>query len=386
MVDTTKRRMTDVEVRAIRAPGKHAAGGGLYLRVAPGGSRQWVFRYQRTGRRHELGLGPYPAVSLRDARARAAELRALLAAGGDPLAQRPTAGPTFRECAEAYIAAHAAGWRNTKHAQQWRATLATYAFSVFGDLAVRDVMVAHVMAALEPIWATKTETASRLRGRIEAVLDWAAVRGHRAGDNPARWKGHLDALLPARAKVQRVRHHAAMPYDDVPGFAAELRAQAGIAALALRFVILTACRTGEAIGARWPEIEGDVWTVPGERMKAGRPHRVPLSAEALAILDSLRPIGGAFVFPGGKRGKPLSNMALAAVLNRMGRDDTTVHGLRSAFRDWCAECSTAPREVAEAALAHVLADRTEAAYRRSDLFERRRRLMAEWADFLAAAA
>jgi integrase len=240
-----------------------------------------------------------------------------------------------------------------------------------------------VASVLEPLWRTRTETASRLRGRIEAVLDWAAVRGHRSGDNPARWRGNLDKLLPPRSKVQRARHHPALPYGEVPAFVAELREQDGIAALALRFVILTACRTGEAIGARWSEMDGDTWTVPGERMKSGRPHRVPLSAEAVAVLDAVRGLDAAFVFPGGRRGKPLSNAAMTALLKRMGHGAITVHGFRSSFRDWAAEQTAFPREVAEAALAHVLADKVEAAYRRSDLFERRRRLMDAWAGYLA---
>ena len=385
VVDMAGRQMTDIEARAIRKPGRHAAGGGLYLRVAAGGSKQWVFRYQRMGRRHELGLGPYPAVSLRDARVRAAELRRMLAADTDPLATRRHASAlTFRQCAEAYIEARRAGWRNAKHAAQWQATLAAYAYPSLGEVPVAVIAVGDVCRVLEPIWRSRTETANRLRGRIESILDWATVRGHRTGDNPARWRGHLDKVLPARAKVQRVRHHSAMAYDDVPGFVAELRARDGVAALALRFLILTACRTSEATGARWSEIEGDVWAIPGERMKSGRPHRVPLAPAAAAIVKALRGLDPVFVFPGGRQGKPLSNMALASVLKRMGRTDATVHGFRSAFRDWAAERTAFPREVAEGALAHVLTDKVEAAYRRSDLFERRRRLMEVWAGFCMA--
>lgn len=246
------------------------------------------------------------------------------------------------------------------------------------------IAVGDVCRVLEPIWRSRTETANRVRGRIEAVLDWATARGHRAGDNPARWRGHLDKILPARAKVQRTKHHAAMPYAEVPAFIAALADQEGIAALALRFVILTAARTGEAIGARWDEIDGDVWAIPGERMKSGRPHRVPLAPAAAAIVKALRGLDPVFVFPGGRQGKPLSNMALASVLKRMGRTDATVHGFRSAFRDWAAERTAFPREVAEGALAHVLTDKVEAAYRRSDLFERRRRLMEVWAGFCMA--
>ena len=268
----------------------------------------------------------------------------MLAAGGDPLASRqPASALTFRQCAEAYIEAHKAGWRNAKHGAQWQATLAAHAYPVFGELPVAAIDLALVARVLEPIWRTRTETASRVRGRIEAILDWATVRGFRSGDNPARWRGNLDKLLPARARVQRVRHHRAMAYAEAPGFAAELRGQAGIAALALRFTILTACRTGEAIRARWDEIEGDVWTVPGERMKSGRPHRVPLTDPALAILDALRGLDPMHVFPGGGRGKPLSNAAMTALLKRMGHGGITVHGFRSSFRDWAAEQTAFPR-------------------------------------------
>ncbi|NLZ43194.1 MAG: integrase arm-type DNA-binding domain-containing protein [Comamonadaceae bacterium] len=375
---------SDRGVRAIRRPGYHAIGDGLYLQVSASGARSWIFRYSHGGRRREMGLGGYPTVSLAQARARAQDLCRLVRAGGDPLAQRPAATLTFRQCAEAYIEARRAGWRNAKHAAQWQATLAAYAYPILGEVPVAAIAVGEVCRVLEPIWRSRTETANRVRGRIEAVLDWATARGHRAGDNPARWRGHLDKILPARAKVQRTRHHAAMPYAEVPAFIAALADQEGIAALALRFVILTAARTGEAIGARWDEIDGDVWAIPGERMKSGRPHRVPLAPAAVAIVKALRGLDPVFVFPGGRQGKPLSNMALASVLKRMGRTDATVHGFRSAFRDWAAEQTAFPREVAEGALAHVLTDKVEAAYRRSDLFERRRRLMEVWAGFCMA--
>lgn len=378
----------DVAIRALKRPGYHADGNGLYLRVTESGARMWAFRFTHDGKRHEMGLGAYPAITLKDARAAAAELRSTIAAGRNPLQERraaaQAAGVTFEEATERYLAAHEASWRNAKHRQQWRNTLDAYAYPVIGALPVARVGVQHVIGILEPLWATRTETASRLRGRIEAVLDWATARGYRAGDNPARWRGHLDKLLPKRSKVQRVQHHAALPYAELPAFYARLQAQEGLGALALRFAILTAARTGEVIGARWCEVDGAVWNVPPERMKAGRPHRVPLSEEALAVLEAVRPLASGadnFLFPGVKRGCGLSNMSLSAVLKRMGHGDITVHGFRSAFRDWCSEQTAYPREVCEAALAHVNADRVEAAYLRSDLFERRSRLLSDWATY-----
>jgi integrase len=291
---------------------------------------------------------------------------------------------TFDACAAAYIDAHKSSWRNAKHRDQWPNTLNTYASPVFGSLPVQAVDVGLVMKALEPIWKIKSETASRLRGRIEAVLDWATVRGYRKGDNPARWRGHLDKLLPARSKVQKVEHHSALPYGGLADFVAVLRGQDGIAARALEFLILTATRTGEVIGARWDEVDlGEkIWVVPAARMKAGREHRVPLSAVAAAILEEMKKIReGEFVFPGGKKGRPLSNMAMLAVLKRIGRSDLTAHGFRSSFRDWAAERTNFPREVAEMALAHTVGDKVEAAYRRGDLFQKRRQMMDGWARF-----
>jgi integrase len=296
-------------------------------------------------------------------------------------------GITFDACAAAYLDAHQDAWRNALHRKQWRTTLNSYAAPVFGSLPVQEVDLTLVMKALEPIWRTKCETASRLRGRIEAVLDWATVRGYRKGENPARWRGHLDKLLPARAKIQKVQHHPALPYVELAGFMATLRGQDGIAARALEFLILTAARTGEIIGARWDEVdlEEKIWTVPGERMKAGRDHRVPLSGAALAILEQMKEIRESdFVFPGGKRAKPLSNMAMLAVLKRMWRDDLTAHGFRSTFRDWAAECTDFRSEVVEMALAHTIENKVEAAYRRGDLFQKRGQLMEAWAHFCAA--
>ena len=291
---------------------------------------------------------------------------------------------TFRQCAEAYINAQKAGWSNAKHGAQWPATLATYAYPIFGDLPVQAIDVGLVTKALEPIWNTKTETASRLRGRIEAVLDWATVRGYRQGDNPARWRGHLDKILPQRAKVQKVQHHSALPYAEIGDFMTKLREQDSTSALALEFLILTAARTGEVIGAAWNEIDfaEALWTVPDERMKAKKEHRIPLSKPALAILQRLHAHRtGDYVFPGAKPNSPLSNMAMLKLLERMDLADLTVHGFRSTFRDWAAERTNFPREVAEHALAHSLPDKVEAAYRRSDLFEKRRQLLDAWARF-----
>lgn len=289
---------------------------------------------------------------------------------------------TFDECVEAYLRAHADSWKNAKHRQQWRNTLDSYASPVFGALPVADVDTALVTKCLEPIWKDKTETASRLRGRIESVLDWATVRGFRTSDNPARWKGHLENLLAAPGKVAKVEHHAALAYDQVGEFMALLATLGGTAALAFRFLILTACRTSEVIGATWDEIDLDAasWTIPADRIKAGREHRVPLSTPALEILAEMDRAGRrGFVFPGGKTGKPLSNMAMLALLKRIKRTDLTAHGFRSTFRDWASERTNFPREVCEMSLAHAIGDKVEAAYRRGDLFAKRRQLMDAWA-------
>jgi integrase len=294
---------------------------------------------------------------------------------------------TFDACAAAYIDAHKSAWHNAEHRDQWRNTLNSYASPIFGSQPVQAVDVGLVMKAVEPVWNTKPETASRLRGRIEAVLDWATVRGYRKGENPARWRGHLDKLLPARGKVRKVEHHPALPYLQLPVFISDLRAQEGVAAQALEFLILTAARTGEVIGARWDEVDlsDRVWVVPAARMKARREHRVPLAAEAVSILEHLQQARESdFVFPGGKKAQPLSNMAMLALLRRMGRGDLTAHGFRSSFRDWAAERTSFPREVAEMALAHSVGDKVEAAYRRGDLFAKRRQLTEAWARFCRA--
>ena len=382
-------KLSTVKVRATLDPGYYADGGGLYLQVSKSDSKSWVFRYERRGRRREMGLGPLHAVPLATARERAMEMRGMLAAGKDPLTEKQTAlaaergTVTFREASESYIAAHAPGWRNAKHGDQWRNTLATYAHPVLGDLPVGEIDTGLVLKVLEPIWTTKTETAKRLRGRVECILDWATARRYRSGENPALWRGHLDKLLARPTKVHKVKHFSALPYADVPAFIVALSNQDGVAAKALVFCILTATRTSEVLSARWGEIDGETWTIPDDRTKAGREHRVPLSSSARAILDDMRAVseGETFVFPGGNRGKPLSNMAMTAVLRRMGRDDVTVHGFRSTFRDWCGERTNFPRELAEAALAHVVKDKTEAAYARGDMLTKRAQLMDAWARY-----
>jgi integrase len=388
-------RLSATKIARITKPGRYSDGQGLWLQVAPGGSKSWLFRYMRSGVARQMGLGPLHTVGLAQARELARQARQTLLEGRDPIEARRAGreasqleaarSVTFKECAERYISAHESSWRNPKHRAQWRATLTTYAFPIIGDLPVSSVDVALVLRILEPLWSEKRETAGRLRGRIECVLDWASARKYRAGDNPARWRGHLDKLLAAKAK-HSVRHHPALAYKDLPAFMTELRWREGLSARALEFVVLTAARTGEAIGATWDEIDlGErVWRVPGSRMKGGRPHTVPLSGRALAILEGLPRIQGCpFLFPGLKPGSSLSNMAMLELMRDM-RPGFVPHGFRSTFRDWAAECTAHPAWVAEAALAHVVADRVEAAYRRGELLEKRRGLMADWAIFCGA--
>lgn len=387
MARVVHNQLTALKVARLREPGTYTDGQGLQLVVREGGAKYWKFRYRDGGRIRELGVGSASDVTLAEARDKAAELRRQRRDGIDPAGARRASraaakaerGVTFKVAAERYIAANQHGWRNAKHADQWTSTLATYAFPKIGTLLVSEITTEHVLACLQPIWATKSETASRVRGRIETVVAFAAAQGWCSGDNPARWRGHLAAILPARAKVARVEHHAAMPYADLPAFIARLRGAEGIAARALEFTILTAARTGEAIGATWPEIDLDAgtWTIPAMRTKSGREHRVPLCDRAAAILKEMKPLGADFVFPGAKAGRGLSNMSLDAVLRRLG-ESCTVHGFRSSFRDWAAERTDAPREVAEACLAHVLKDKTEAAYRRTDFFDKRRALLSTW--------
>jgi integrase len=391
-------RLTARKVATATEPGLYADGGGLYLRVGRGGAKSWCLRYMLDGKAREMGLGGLAKVGLADARKRAAAQRLLLVDKIDPLKKREAENSakeieaarsiTFEQCAKAYIDSHAAGWRNAKHAQQWTNTLATYVHPTFGSVAVADVDVAMIMKALEPIWAAKPETAGRVRGRIEGVLDWAKARGFRDGENPARWRGHLSNLLPARTKVQTIKHHAALPYPEIGVFMADLRTREGAAAAALEFLILTAARTGEVIGARRSEIDlpARMWVVPAERMKGKREHRVPLSSAAMKALERAKVEGGQFLFLGTKVGRGLSNMALLKVLERMNRGDLTIHGFRATFKTWATERSNFPRELVEAALAHVLEDKTEAAYQRGDMLQKRRRLMDAWADFCAKRA
>jgi integrase len=388
----TMGRLSALKVSRAVEPGMYADGGGLYLQVTSHAARSWIFRYTLNKQSREMGLGPLSAITLADARTIADKCLRQRVEGVDPIEARNAerAGQqiaaaramTFDQCADAYIASHSDGWRNPKHAAQWKSTLSNYAGPVFGALPVQAVDVALVLKALEPIWATIPETAGRLRGRIEAVLDWAKSRGLRSGENPAHWKGHLDNLLPSRSKVAKVVHHPALPYEDLSEFMTLLRAQESVSARALEFAILTAARTGEIIGAHRSEIDErtKVWTVPADKMKGGREHRVPLSRRALEIVQGL-PVEGAYLFPGGRARGHLSNMAMLKLLERMKRDDLTVHGFRSTFRDWAAERTNFPGDVAEAALAHVVGDKVEAAYRRGDLFEKRRRLMDAWSEF-----
>lgn len=387
-------KLSQLKVAKTTEPGLYADGGGLYLQITKTGGKSWLFRYMRNGRARGMGLGPLHTISLADARNRALDCRRQLLNGIDPIdardAERATQKAdaanevTFERCALAYIDAHRAGWKNAKHADQWTNTLATYAYPVFESLPVAAINTALVMRVLEPLWTSKTETASRLRGRIESVLDWATVRGYRTGDNPARLKGHLDTLLPKRSRVQKVQHHRALPYAELTDFMTALRAEEGAAARALELLILTATRTSEVIGAQWSEIDLDraVWTIPAQRMKMGKEHRIPLSNRALAIIRAQHTLRqNDYVFPGARYGKPLSNMAMLQLLERMDRKDITVHGFRSTFRDWAGETTNYPREVCEAALAHGIKDKAEAAYARGDLFQKRANLMEDWSTF-----
>lgn len=390
------KELTAVEVRRLVAPGWHAVGTvpGLGLSVTHADSRSWVLRVTVGTKRREIGLGAYPAVTLADAHAKARVIRAEVEQGIDPLDKRrearslliaaQTVGMTFDQCAAAYIKAHRDGWKNAKHAQQWENTLSTYAGPVIGAMLVRHIETPHVLAVLEPIWRDRTETATRLRARLELVIDWATARGERQGLNPARWRGHLDKPLPKPSKVATTGHHAALPWREIGPFMARLRAAEGVGARCLEFAILTGARSGEARGATWSEIdtEARTWTVPAARMKAGREHRVPLSNAALALLAGLpRIVGNDLVFPA-PRGGVLSDATMGAVLKRLGVP-VTVHGFRSTFRDWCAESTSYPQHVAEMALAHTIGDKVEAAYRRGDLFEKRVRLMDDWASWCA---
>ena len=387
-----KNKLTVRAVETKKKPGYYSDGGNLYLRVSQNLTKTWAFYYKKDGKRTEMGLGSVSNVTLEQARENADILRKQLANGIAPLIERQrqnnerkaqaTKFMTFRQCADGYINAHKAGWKNSKHIQQWQNTLLQYAFPVFGDLDVKSIDTALITKCLEPIWLIKNETAGRVRGRIESVLDWATARKYREGENPARWRGHLDKLLAKPSKIQKTEHHSALPYTEINSFIDLLRLQDGIAAKCLEYTILTAARTGESIGATWDEIDLDAktWTIPAVRMKAEREHRVPLSSHALLILNDMAAVRiNDYIFPSNKKG--LSNMAMLTLLRRMDSAHITVHGFRSTFRDWAAESTAYPGEVVEMALAHAIKNLTEAAYRRGDLLEKRSRLMEEWARY-----
>ena len=392
-------RLTALKVAAKElVPGMYADGAGLYLRVTPKGTRNWVLRYMLDRRPRWMGLGPVSLYGLAEARRRALDARRKRHDGIDPIEARradrtrqrldAAKAITFKQCAEGYVASNRAGWRNEKHRYQWDQTLKQFVYPEIGSIPVQAVNTALVLKVLEPIWTEKPETASRVRQRIENILDSAKARGYRDGENPARWRGHLDKILPARSRVRDVEHLAAMPYTELPVFLTNLRTREAIAARALEFLILTAARTGEVIGARWNEIDliDKTWTVPAARMKAHREHRVPMSPRALAILREMEAVregddDNAYVFPGPKRGKPLSNMAFLMLLRRMELKNLTVHGFRATFKTWASERTSFQNEIAESALAHIIGNKVEQAYRRGDLFEKRRKLMDAWARF-----
>ena len=397
------RELGPLAVKGLTSAGLHPVGGvaGLMLQVSPTGTRSWLLRVKVGDKRREIGLGAYPGVGVALAREKAQQTRDEIAKGDDPVAKRAAARQniveqqqqekalawTFKRCAEAYIKAKKPGWRNAKHGTQWENTLATYVYPAIGEVLVRNVNITHITSIVEPHWATKNETINRVRNRIELVLDWATVRKLRTGDNPARWKGNLDKLLADRKIVGAVTGHRALPAEELHAFIHALKAVPGTSARCLEFVVLTACRSGEARLATWAEIDtkAKTWAIPGSRMKSGRPHNVPLSDDVLALLEALPRLEGSdLLFPGAKEGKPLSDMSLSAVMRRMAVD-AVPHGFRASFSSWCASSTAYPTEVREMALAHAIGDGTVAAYQRSDLFEKRRNLMADWAKFLATA-
>ncbi|MCH9692770.1 MAG: integrase arm-type DNA-binding domain-containing protein [Gammaproteobacteria bacterium] len=396
-------KLTVKEIEGIKAPGKYDDGDGLRLIVRPSGSKSWVLRYQLHGKRREMGLGSLDDVSLKEARAEAGVQKKLILQRVDPLVERRRTQQEqkavaqsknakkvlFSNVSDDYIQAHRGGWKSVKHAQQWENTLKQYACPIIGDKTPCQIATEDILEILKPIWFEKPETASRVRNRVELVLDAAKARGLRKGENPARWRGHLDKLLPKRSKVRRVEHHSALPWAELPEFIQEISKREGLAFRAMELVILTATRTSEALGATWDEIDfkTKVWVIPDERMKAGKEHRVPLASPVVALLESLPRIDdNPHLFPGQRKGRSLSNMAMLMALRRMGRGDLTVHGFRSSFRDWAGEVTPHPRDVCEQALAHSLGDSVEAAYRRGDLLEKRKALMADWAAYATTAA
>jgi integrase len=390
-------RLTPLSVTRLRKPGMHPDGNGLYLRIKDGGARSWIFRYKINNGPRYMGLGvagdPPAGVDLMEARRLADIARADKRAGLDPIAARDArkaeAAATaakhvpFKECAASFHAAHKPSWRNSKHAKQWESTMEAYVYPLLGDVPVGLVDTTLVMNALEPHWTSKTETMSRVRGRIEKVLDWAKTRGYRSGENPARWQGHMKNLLPSRNRRRRIKHHPSMPYADVPAFVVKLPPIGDATACCLEFTILTACRTSETTRARWPEVDLDagVWVIPADRIKGGKEHRVPLCPRAVAILKQMQGLHKEWVFPGQKHDTHLSDGAMLLLLDRMGHGNVTVHGFRSSFRNWAGEQTSFPSELAEVALAHVNDDETEAAYLRTDYFDKRRKLMEAWGSY-----
>jgi integrase len=395
-VTRTLNRLSTLKVARAKRPGMYADGGSLYLRVADGGSKQWVFRYSANGRLRDMSIGPVHTLTLAEARERATAARKLRLDGIDPLTHKharmaalraaDATAMTFKQCAEGFIKDNEREWTNATHRHQWQQSLRDYAYPILGSLPVAAIDTPLVLKVIKPLWERTPATASRVRGRIENVLGWATVHHYRSGSNPAVWKGLLEHALPASSKVARVEHHEALPYENVSAFMAELRRQNSVTARCLEFITLTAARSGEALNAMWDEINDRVWVVPASRMKGGREHRVPLSGAALAVLENMRAIRGSdYIFPGRSRGRPIGQTVVQRLAKKASGADITVHGLRSTFRDWAAETTNHPNHVVEQALAHAIGDKVEAAYRRGDLFEKRRRLMNAWAQFCATA-
>ncbi|MGG7055469.1 tyrosine-type recombinase/integrase [Nitrosomonas sp. ANs5] len=387
--------LTARKCETIKEPGYYADGQNLYLQVSKALSKSWLFIYKFQGRKHEVGLGGYPDISLAVARDGAARWRKVLIAGDNPIEIKREQeykkhcsridNPTFAQCANKFIESHQAGWKNPKHAQQWKNTLDHYVLPIIGNLQVKQIDTGLVMRVLEPIWLEKNETASRLRGRIENILDWASVHKYRQGDNPARWRGHLDKLLSSPNKIQRIKHFKALPYHEMNGLLLALRSNSSISAMALEFLILTAARTGEVIGSQWNEIDFNqkIWIIPAERMKVKKEHRVPIASRTLEILSNVKQLKvNDYIFPGRTRNGGLSNAAMDKLLQVTLNYDATVHGFRSTFRDWASEITNFPHEMCEMALAHSIKNQAEAAYRRGDMIEKRRVMMEAWLTYI----
>jgi integrase len=389
-------RLTNLKVRSAKKPGMYADGGSLYLRVAEGGSKQWIFRYVVNGRLRDMGIGPEHTLTLAEAREKARDARKLLLDDIDPIDSKrarkaalraaDARAMMFQQCAEGFIRDNAAEWKNVAHHRQWTSTLARYVYPVLGSLPVAAIDTPLVLKVVKPLWERVPETASRVRGRIEAILGWATVHHYRSGDNPARWQGLLEHALPSRAKIAKTKHHAALPYAEIGTFMAKLRQNSSAAGRCLEFIALTAARLREATNATWAEIDlkNQVWVVPGARMKGGREHRVPLSDATLAVLKAMREMRqNDWIFPGTLNGRPVGASTVLDLVRQVAGADFTIHGFRSTFRDWASECTSFPREVCEAALAHAIPNAVEAAYRRGDLFDKRRKLMDAWAAYCA---